>query len=242
MSIGYLQEAGALSATSLDKIVHSTWDPQQLGLLFRLSCLGPSFANHALHLPYAPIDLNTGWAHDPQRDPLLSAMLDTATRAGLGCQLLFEAATMTDDQEHALLLARRLYIKRSLFIAQQTIEPGARQLGAVLPETSVDAFKQRAIVAFLRVSSPGIPRPWAALLTEDVRWCLACTGVERAALKEEGSRTKEWPATKEWLDAFDLQLNFLSPREALAQVWAVDAPRRASAEACEQTPLPHLGV
>lgn len=215
VTLEYLRNALAVSKDASSQIEQlSFWQPEHCGQLFRLSCLNAPFIDAAVKLGYEPVDLTTGQVHDRLRDPEIASILDASTRASLGGQLLFEASVcpLSEDETLALAWARKLYTDSGL--TKSSLATFTNRASATT--TRVDDFKKTAIWAFLYVGAPAASRPWAALIQEDVRWCMACPAGDksmRAALKTQ------WPRTIAWLDAFDVHQQMYPPREALKRTW-----------------------
>ena len=219
VTLEYLRNALTVSKDASTQIEQlSFWQPEHCGHLFRLSCLNAPFINAAVALGYEPVDLTTGQVHDRLRDPEIASILDASTRASLGSRLLFEASVcpLSEDETQALTWARKLYTDSGR--TKASLATSANRVSATT--TRVDDFKKTAIWAFLYVGAPAASRPWAALIQEDVRWCMACPAGDkdmRAALRTQ------WPQTIAWFDAFDVHQQMYPPREALTRTWEMPA-------------------
>lgn len=232
MTLPYLQALRDRTKNALVQIeAMPGWDPTELATYFRQAMLGGIAMDTLVLLPHEPIDLTTFTILDHKRDAPLHAGFQAASNAAAAAQLLFES--MPDAPlEETMAIARRLYTDAVVLRAQ-----GAVQLQVIgVPVPSVDDFKRTALRCMLQLGESAPSRPWSVLIPADARWSLAAPASTRAQLH----RTN--PETRAWLDAFELQLQFFSPTQALDKIWALDAPNTPSPEERTVLALPDLGM
>lgn len=222
MSLIYLRQAlqfNRLAGTHIQAM--TSWDPEPFALHLRHACFNTIFTNHVAHLDYEPVNLLTAQVHDRHRDPGLAIALDAATHAGKAGHLLFPR--QSTDPDSLFSLARQTFAKK-------VVERAYASFPNVVP-SHVDDFKYQAIKIYQHLSLSPMDTPWAALLSEDIRWCLACPETSWAALKQQ------YPDTAPWLDALSLHCQLYPPEEALLRVWL----NHAVPHPCvDQWPLPEL--
>lgn len=226
MSLTYLRKAQQLNTSSRNLFkAMSSWELEPVALYLRLSCLNPLFTNHCIHLDYEPVDLATGQVHDRSRDGALALVLDAASMAARSSRLLFKQQPIAEHTDDSF--ARVLFLQRLVERAHKVLESNTPIQEEELNCMAIGVYQQTGL-SFTTT-------PWAALLNEDLRWCLACPDTDWAALKEQ------FPDTAPWLDTFTVHRQLFEPREALRQIWAMSPLLPGSRPAVEQWSLPDLG-
>lgn len=232
MSLAYLQALRAAAQPSAGCIESMpVWEPSQLALYFRQATMAGTGLDAVVLLPHEPIDLTTFTLVDPERDAPLHTCFQAASNAADAAQLLFENVPGTFPDK-TLRIARRLYIDAVVLRAQGTMLTHA--LGIAPP--SVNDFKRMAIRCMLQLGDPAPERPWDQLIAADARWALAAPVQVRARLHSD------FPQTRPWLDAFELQLQFFPATQSLDKIWALQAPKMPSPEERAVLALPDLGM
>lgn len=242
MSVHYLQRVRAVCANASAMLAEpKAWDPQNLALLFRQMSMSREFIGLVVPLAHEPVDLLCARllpSTEPHY-PLMEALFRTADNAAAGADLLVYAYPSDSTYEgyttkmFSLKTARSLYLDTVSHFALWSLNPA---LTEQTPRFTVDYFKEQAITCFHAANAHPNPEAWAALLTKDVRWCLACPTESWAALAQE------YPETKPWLDALDIHCQLLPWRQALRQVWAQPHLNGHGVALPEYAALPDLGL
>lgn len=232
MSLPYLQALRTTVQQAADRIdALPNWEPRTLAMHFRQAAMAGTGLNAVVLLPHEPIDLTTFTLVDPERDAPLHTCFQAAFNAADAAQLLFEPLP-TSSPDQALRIARRLYTDAVVLRAQGAMVTHA--LGIALP--SVNDFKRMAIRCLLQLGDQAPARPWAQLMDADARWALAAPAHIRQILHSD------FPQTRPWLDAFELQLQFFPATQSLDKIWALKTPKMPSPEERAVLALPDLGM
>lgn len=232
MSLTYLQALRTTAQQAADRIDgFPDWETRTLAMYFRQATIAGKGLDAVVLLPHEPIDLTTFTLVDPERDAPLHTCFQAAANAADAAQLLFEPLP-TSSPDGTLRIARRLYTDAVVLRAQGTMLTHA--LGIAPP--SVNDFKRMAIRCMLQLGDSAPARPWDQLIAADARWALAAPVQVRARLHND------FPQTRPWLDAFELQLQFFATTQALDKIWALQAPQMPSPEERAVLALPDLGM
>lgn len=203
---------------SLKKCVRNSWElltedkrwrQDFIGLHLRTMCLPKTLTAIGFNAVAQVVNVATMHPLDPIQTPELASAMDFATRAGVAAMVLYRRTPKKLTQEQYVQLDWAIASYRSHIV---------RKVEKLDTHDTVEDLRFLASSCMLREKTCSHNRDWSVLIPDDIRWCLAAGKDDWPMLMEI------YPKTREYLEAFAVLCELVSPVDALRRVWYTQTP------------------